>query len=555
MRLTSTVVYNSCKIIFILFVLLTTISVNNGFTQDQHKVDSLLLLVEHHEADTVKVRLLSELTDYYSRYDLGVAEKYAYQSLKVAENISSEYTAPILKKLGIIQFQKGLFVDATKSFLDALAILEAEGDVMGQLSIKNNIGLVYERQLKFDIAIKYLLEVVEETQASTLPEKVKLKILSSAYLNLGASYAGLEKLDEALSYYKAVLNIKEAPNGDYNCARALNNIGKLYKLKNDGESAFQYHKKALVAKEKINDKIGMISTLLELADHNLSNNQIKEAKEYLDKALEVGKVVNSPILFKSIYRCYYVYYKQVGKTDLALEYHEKLLEYSEMVSKNETEERIDTLWNNYEQEKERREAEIKRKEEQMQMLMIVLFLIAFGVVAALLFVLQRSKTKQALLKKEKLRLQNENLSNELEFRNKELTANVMNLVQKNELINDVTKKLIDLKTNMKKDNQSTVRQIVFDLHTSSSDDLWAEFEMRFQNVHSDFYRKLNERFPDLTPNERKLCAFLRLNMSSKEISSVTRQSIKSIEMGRFRLRKKLGISNSDQNLNTFIEQL
>jgi len=84
--------------------------------------------------------------------------------------------------------------------------------------------------------------------------------------------------------------------------------------------------------------------------------------------------------------------------------------------------------------------------------------------------------------------------------------------------------------------------------------VWGEFEVRFQQVHQDFYEKLREKYPDLTPNEIKICAFLKLNMTTKDISAITFQTVKSIQVARNRLRKKMGISR-DENLVSTIQQL
>jgi DNA-binding CsgD family transcriptional regulator len=84
---------------------------------------------------------------------------------------------------------------------------------------------------------------------------------------------------------------------------------------------------------------------------------------------------------------------------------------------------------------------------------------------------------------------------------------------------------------------------------------WEEFEYRFQQLHSGFYDRLNQRFPDLTINERRLCAFLKLDMTSKEISIITGQSIGAVNMARIRLRNKLGITHSDTELFTFLSEL
>jgi DNA-binding CsgD family transcriptional regulator len=70
-----------------------------------------------------------------------------------------------------------------------------------------------------------------------------------------------------------------------------------------------------------------------------------------------------------------------------------------------------------------------------------------------------------------------------------------------------------------------------------------------------FYKKLINQFPDLSPNEQKICAFLRLNMSTKEISELTGQGVNALEIARTRLRKKLGITNTKTNLVSFISQI
>ena len=92
-----------------------------------------------------------------------------------------------------------------------------------------------------------------------------------------------------------------------------------------------------------------------------------------------------------------------------------------------------------------------------------------------------------------------------------------------------------------------LRQMIFDLEKNSFREGWKEFESSFQEVRPGFYIRLNKQYPNLTPNEQKLCAFLSLNMSTKEISSLTFQSVESIRKARYRLRKKLQIAD-DQNL-------
>ncbi len=134
---------------------------------------------------------------------------------------------------------------------------------------------------------------------------------------------------------------------------------------------------------------------------------------------------------------------------------------------------------------------------------------------------QRNKTIKVELKRQNLKLEHEKLQQELEHRNKELATNVMYLLSKNEFITTTAEKLTKAKMNFKKENQKIIQDVIRDLLLNSSKDVWKEFEVRFQEVHSDFYNNLNKQFPELTPNEKKISAFLRLNMSTKEISTIT----------------------------------
>ena len=88
----------------------------------------------------------------------------------------------------------------------------------------------------------------------------------------------------------------------------------------------------------------------------------------------------------------------------------------------------------------------------------------------------------------------------------------------------------------------------------SQDKGWKEFELRFGQVHKSFYQNLSKRFPDLSPNEKKICAFLRLNMTTKDIALMTYKSVNTINQARKRLRKKMNLPSS-VNLITFLSEL
>lgn len=146
---------------------------------------------------------------------------------------------------------------------------------------------------------------------------------------------------------------------------------------------------------------------------------------------------------------------------------------------------------------------------------------------------------------------------ELELRNRELAEAAVVMMKKNEAYNDVIGQLQELKNSIDdREVNRTIDRMAKKMQQTMDDDYYEEFSLRFKQVHPDFIEKLTKRHPDLTPNEIKICSFLRLNMSSKEISALTGQSSTAIDMTRFRIRRKLGMAQGDHGrLSNYLMQL
>jgi PAS domain S-box-containing protein len=159
--------------------------------------------------------------------------------------------------------------------------------------------------------------------------------------------------------------------------------------------------------------------------------------------------------------------------------------------------------------------------------------------------------KAELLEKELLQKDKEQLERDLEAKNRELNTKVTQLIETNELVNGVISKLKDAIKIGDEDKNRQIQFIINDLTNHGNEDLWLQFEITFGQIHSSFYNDLYAKYPKLTPNERKLCAFLKMNLSTKDISSITHQTIRSIEVARFRLRTKMNLPRST-NLPKFL---
>jgi len=154
---------------------------------------------------------------------------------------------------------------------------------------------------------------------------------------------------------------------------------------------------------------------------------------------------------------------------------------------------------------------------------------------------------------ELLRLKEEKMQSELQHVNKLLAASTMNLVVKNEFIEGIKEELKEVKQKDKnRETKRALEKIVKEIDiTLRLQEDWEQFEYHFDQVHGDFLTRLRNDYPDLSPNEQKLCAFLRLNLNTKEIANLLGVSLRGVEVARYRLRKKLGLERG-QNLSKFI---
>ncbi|WP_317125202.1 helix-turn-helix and ligand-binding sensor domain-containing protein [Flavobacterium macacae] len=147
------------------------------------------------------------------------------------------------------------------------------------------------------------------------------------------------------------------------------------------------------------------------------------------------------------------------------------------------------------------------------------------------------ETEQQLMK-----IKNQQLEDDFESKNRELAASTMSLIKKNEFLSRI-------KDDLKKDSEEGSRNIKSVITTInkniSEEDTWNIFKDAFNNADKDFLKKVKALHPTLTPNDLRLCAYLRLNLSSKEIAPLLNISVRSVEIKRYRLRKKMELAHEE----------
>ena len=147
-----------------------------------------------------------------------------------------------------------------------------------------------------------------------------------------------------------------------------------------------------------------------------------------------------------------------------------------------------------------------------------------------------------------MKLRNDKLRHDIDSKSRELGASTMSIIKKNELLNTILNELVEVK------DDRHVKPVIKIINQSLSDTSdWELFQEAFNNADSKFLKKIKTEHPSLTPNDLRLCAYLRLNLSSKEIAPLLNISPRSVEIKRYRLRKKMELTHEKSLVEYILE--
>lgn len=450
---------------------------------------------------------------------------------------------------------------ALEYFLSGLYESDLQGFITGKAFFNNNISIIYSVIESNELALEYAIKA-----SKLFKELGHTNYYANSLLNIGHYYKDLGKSDSAKYYYQQAEILQLENSNYYGLTILYGNLGNISLSEDNVDKAFYFFKKAL-------SNAYSIDSLDPNKYYKLSNAQINIGKTYLlqhdypnakinlIQGFENAKRIKSSYLQKEGSKGLLDYYMGLNQKDSAALYLDIFLTFNDSLQAEKYNERIDKLNFEFQLQKER---ELSEKEKELvvleknrqELIYLSLLGILFLIVTVGIFIwyFQKLKLQKSELVQENLRLENENYLVSLDKKNKELMTTVLNLLERNEFISKISEQLQNMELKDKSDNSTNIESIIKSIDKDSVNKLWKEFEIRYMEVHKDFHQKLTSSFLDLTANERRLCAFIVLNLSTKDISSITYQSAHSIKIARYRLRKKLGL-DKNENLTAFLHNL
>lgn len=487
-------------------------------------------------------------------------EKALDYRIKVNDSIS---IAKSYNNLASLYRQKGAYQEALDLYFKALPIYKSHELKKEVSDALNGIGLLYKNLEDYDTALSYLEEAYEHRKEIKNP-----RLIASSINNIATIYYEIDNYEKAKIYYQDYLEFALKIGDKRGLAGVYSNLGNISASEKQIEEAIAYYSKANDLFVRIGDLENAALTFINLGGFHYKQKEYVKANKYYIQAKDVAEKSSSlPYLVEAHKGLADTYFK-LKKHDLSNASFNAHIAIKDSLFTKDLSEKVAFYQEQYEAEKKAKEIQILETEMVQKdknvavsklyrncaivfsVLLIITLLLLFN-----RFKIKRKafKLKEALLQKEKkaANLEVELQKKELELKAVELSSVTMNSFQKNELLLHLGNKLKELKdadipkSNVIKELENLVK------HGLNLDDNWSTFQKHFNNVHPNFFKVLNTKFPNLTNNDLKSCAYIRMNLSSKEVSILTNIEPKSVKMHRYRLKKKLEL-NKEDDLKNFL---
>jgi len=467
------------------------------------------------------------------------------------KNRGDSISTAVENNLARINMDKGNYEKSLEHYQIALTNAINEKDSLNQIFINTNLGTLYHRMGKDNLSLKYYLESYRLSKIYDNEEG-----LAMAY-SIGMIYRRRGSLDTAMTFYKGSIPFCKKLGKINDLINIYSNMSNIYMQQERFEDAVNILRKSISLsiendrKRQLGIAYANMGKAMELSGQNDSS------VFYLKKSIVVVSGINSKYLLSQVYKLTSEAYESRNDFENSLFYFKRYKEIADSIFNERAEKQIAELETKYETEKTEKENNLLKADIEFQkkrtnyLIIISIGLVIMGLISlALFYFIRRNNVNKRKLAESEA----ERLEAELDTQKRELTLAALSLSRNIEFINSLIIELKELSSFVTEKGIPVLNNIVRKFMRQQSDSAWKEFEKRFSDVHSEFYSRLMEKYPKLTQNDMKLCAFLKLGMNTKEICSITFQSVRAVEAGRLRLRKKLSLSKED-NLNQFLQTI
>lgn len=533
------------RIILILFFCLFTTQITLGSESSISLQKGWTELVKDHDADAFK---------YFGQ---------AYEQAQIENNV--ENSAMALLNMGICSYGSSLThglqycMRALEEFKQ-LELSEPQKAFIGRSKCLQLMSTIKGRQGKYRESITLSMEAMNGFPSAN----DTTGYLGLIYSSLGEAYLRLGISDSSEYFHRLALEERLLTQNFTYLPGSYLSVASIELGKGNQEQSHMYYSRALFIADSTGNRQAQVSSLLGLGRWTLTfEKNDKKAEEYYLTAKQIGAELTDKSFYLKTLLQLQELKKQQGNFKEGLNYGEEIQSLKDQLATWEKDRITKSLEVQFDVSEKDRQLSIIQNEKRIALLtnsllwVTIGFLILIG--AGIIFFYRRTnkrdqlllKTKEELMSalEEQKKLKEQQLHNELEFKESQISAVTFQMLQKNELLRELKERL-DQENGTSNDHP--LHKIIN--KGLSHDKEWAHFNTSFESINKNFYARLKQAYPDISPNDLKISALIKMGLSIKEMADILNISADSVKTARYRLRKKLQL-NTEDNLTDFILNL
>ena len=547
-------------------LILVCLFIQNQTIGQQHTIDSLSNRLAMAKDDSSRISILIKLAETTITQDQKKAIEYSEIAVEEGKkNGTWQCLAPAINNSGKIYFRAGLMDKAAERLVQYLELIREHGTKKEIAYALFNLGTVRLDLQDNDKAEEYLKKAVQLLNEYAKENSTSILPLDLIQVNNNLGIINKQKGDyqKAVEYFDTGVDIaRKNPEHSQTLGSLLASRGEILSLfKKRSEAKKDLNEAIQIAHNSQNKMLESASLLLIGQVFEADNNESR-ALEYFKQGYQLAVEQGSNELLHEIANQLSTSFQKIGKPDSALRYLTISNEFAEKIKRDKAPEEL-TKGEVKEQYIEKEKVELVKHKSEIQKF-VLLLLISVAIAGFFILMYYTYKRKHQIAEQNntkieanlnRLKAEKSELEKTLNIERKDSAAQAIINIQKDEVIGEVVEKLRIHTNQIPKSDNELIATIIRDLGRLNNQRSWEEFELRFTKVHPEFSAKLQTAHPNLSVNEKRICSFLHLNMTSKEISDITGQSSKTIDMARTRLRNKLGLTNQGMSLTEYLASI
>ncbi|HTJ53181.1 MAG TPA: tetratricopeptide repeat protein [Cyclobacteriaceae bacterium] len=518
-----------------LFILCFLTAFSLSFAQTP-KIDSLQTVLKTLPEDSNRVKTLIEICKFMSSQNTEKMNETAEEALLLAQKVHFEKGEAHANIYHALYYNKvGDAPKAISFLLKALGYFEKIEDSGSTAMVFNNIGVIYLTQDQLDEAMDNF------KKAYTAWNKLNSKSgLVRALNNIASVYE--EKKNDSLAlinYTQALKLCEEIPDKRFS-SLIINSIGMIHLRRKEYETSMTFQERALQLAIETDDEALQAQSYGAMSEIYIALGQPEKALTIAERGLEHAQKITSKRDLRDSYHRVSKAHEKLGHFQKAYEFQSLYVALNDSLKNSDNTSSIEKLKSKYELGKKESEIVLLKQRHQVEASrrdIAIVTLVAILIIGFLLYNRYRLITQRRLALKRQL-----------------LNLYTQGLIEKSETINRINAELEQFKSSgSNEDVQIAKIDKILQSNILTNED-WDNFKKAFEDIYPAFFSKLRYKYPAITAAELRLSALIKLNLSIKEMASMLGISPESVKKSRYRLKRKLGLTENEV-LEDFIEKL